>query len=282
MNGKVLVTGATGNVGRHVAEELRRRSCAFVAAGTSPGRIGAELGRETVALDFLQPATFPDALDGISAVFLLRPPAIGRVRSTLNVFIDECVRARIEHVTFLSVQGAERQRWVPHHSVERHLFQSGLCWTILRPGFFAQNLGDAYRADIRDRSELVVPAGHGKVAFVDVRDVAELAARSFVEPALRFQALTLTGPQAVTFDHVARVLSRHLGRTVRYRPVSTARYVRHLRRQRAPWGRALVQTLLHVGIRFGNAERVDPTLARLLERPARDIEAYVGDHRHLW
>jgi uncharacterized protein YbjT (DUF2867 family) len=280
----VLVTGATGNVGRSVVEGLRERGVPFAVGAKRPERVGAALGDGVAAvpLDLADPATYPGAVRGMRGLFLLRPPPIANVRETLNVLVDAAVAAGVEHVTFLSVDGAERQRWVPHHAVEVHLARSGSSTTILRPGFFAQNLGDAYRADLRDRDELHVPAGRGRVSFVDVRDVGELAARTFLEPGLRGAAFTLTGPEALTFGEVAEVLSAILGRPIRYRPASVPGYAAHLRRQRLPWMQVLVQTVLHLGLRFGNAAHVDPTLGRLLGRPPRSIATYVADHQALW
>ncbi|MFO0601520.1 MAG: NmrA family NAD(P)-binding protein [Polyangiales bacterium] len=277
----VLVTGATGNVGRAVASSLRALGVPCVAAVRDP-RAAAGGGTPAVAFDFHDPATYAGALRGARGLFLLRPPAIADVRATLNALVDRAIEAGVEHVAFLSVEGADRQRWVPHHAVERHLGARGVSSTILRPGFFAQNLGDAYRADIRDDDRVFVPAGRGRVAFVDVRDVGEVAARSFAEPQLRRAAYTLTGPRAVTFDEVARALSARLGRAIRYEPASALGYARHLRRRGAPWAQAAVQTALHVGLRFGNAARVDPALGHLLRRPARDLEAFIADHVELW
>jgi uncharacterized protein YbjT (DUF2867 family) len=280
----VLVTGATGNVGRPVTERLRLLGVPFVAGGTDAERLRRLLGSSiaTRHLDLTDPRTYRDAVKGIRGLFLLRPPPIANVRETLNVLIDEAIAAGVEHVTFVSVDGAERQRWVPHHAVEEHLRRRGVSTTILRPGFFAQNLGDAYAADIRDRDEIVVPAGSGRVSFVDVRDVGELAAATFVDASLRGQAWTLTGPAAIRFDEVAAVLTAALGRTIRYRPASIPGYAVHLRRQRLPWMQVVVQTVLHVGLRLGNAAHVDPALGRLLGRPPRTLQQYVADHLDLW
>lgn len=280
----VLVTGATGNVGRHVVGALRALQVPFVAGGADPARLRGVLGEgvATRRLDLADPATYPEAVQGMRGLFLLRPPPIANVGETLNLLVDQAIAAGVEHVTFLSVEGADRQPWVPHHAVEGHLARRGVSATILRPGFFAQNLGDAYAADLRDRGELYLPAGRGRVAFVDVRDVGELAARTFTEAALRRRAWTLTGPEAVSLDEVAAALSTALGRTIRYRPASIPGYARHLRRQRLPWMQVLVQTVLHVGLRFGNAARVDPALGALLGRPPRTIRQYVEDHRGLW
>jgi len=280
----VLVTGATGNVGRHVTEGLRQLGVPFLAGGTDAGRLRRVLGEgvATRHLDLADPRTYRAAVQGARGLFLLRPPPIANVSETLNVLVDEALAAGVEHVTFLSVDGADRQRWVPHHAVEVHLLGRGVSATILRPGFFAQNLGDAYAADIRDRDEIVVPAGRGRVSFVDVRDVGELAARTFADASLRRQAWTLTGPAALDFGEVAAILATALGRPIRYRPASIRGYAIHLRRHRLPWMQVLVQTVLHVGLRWGNASRVDPALGRLLGRPPRALQQYVADHLALW
>jgi uncharacterized protein YbjT (DUF2867 family) len=280
----VLLTGATGNVGRHVAESLRLLGVPFVAGGTDPARLERVLGAgaDTRHLDLTDPGTYRAAVQGMRGLFLLRPPPIANVRETLNLLIDEAISAGVLHITFLSVDGAERQRWVPHHAVEEHLLSRDLSATILRPGFFAQNLGDAYAADIRDHDELYVPAGRGRVSFVDVRDVAELAAKTYVDASLRRRAWRLTGPAAVSFDDVAAVLTTALGRTIRYRPASIPGYALRLRQRRLPWMQVLVQTVLHVGLRLGNAAHVDPALGQLLGRPPRTMEQYVADHLALW
>ncbi|MGC4118675.1 MAG: NAD(P)H-binding protein [Myxococcales bacterium] len=280
----VLVTGATGNVGREVVRALQSRKISFVAGDRHLERARQMLGDEVrvVALDFRKPETYRAAVAGVRGVFLLRPPPIANVQETLNVLADTAVEAGAEHIVFLSVIGADRQRWVPHHKVEQHLLHGRAAWTFLRPGFFAQNCSDAYRRDILEDDRIYVPAGGGKVSFVDVRDVAEVAAVAFENPALRNRALELTGPEAVGFDQVASLLSSGLGRSIRYQPASIVGYLRHLRRRGMVWGQAGIQTLLHVGLRFGNGAPLTSTVQEVLGRPARSMETYVHDHLHLW
>lgn len=182
-----------------------------------------------------------------------------------------------------SVAGADSNRIVPHHRVEAHLQTSGVDHTILRPTFFAQNLGDAYRADIRDDDRLHVPAGDGRVAFVDVRDVGELAVRILADPAPhRGAGYLLTGPEAISFDRAASELSDALDRSIRYEPATAIGYLRHLHARGMPLPQVAVQTILHLGLRRGDAETVDPTLERLLGRPPRTLADYLADHTDLW
>jgi nucleoside-diphosphate-sugar epimerase len=162
--------------------------------------------------------------------------------------------------------------------------QSGRAYTFLRPGFFAQNLGEAYRRDILEESRLYVPAGQGLVAFIDAQDIAAVATRVLTGPAaFDRQALLLTGGEAISFTEAASVLTAALGRTIRYEPASIPGYCWHLRRHRGlPWMQIAVQTILHVGLRRGDAERVDPTVERILGRKARTLADYVRDSAAVW
>lgn len=283
MNGPVLVVGAGGNVGGAAVHSLARADIPVRAAGIDPGRLVLPAGVQRVRLDLLDPGTFADAVRGARGLFLVRPPAISKVGPTLNALLDAAWAAGVEHVVFASVTGADRNKVVPHHRVETHLRASGGSWTILRPGFFAQNLADAYRHDIVVDDRILLPAGDGRAAFIDVRDIGDVAARVFADPAAhRRVGYTLTGPRALRFAEVAAILSDELGRTITYQPTSAWRYLQHVRRQGRPTAQALVQTVLHTGLRRGQAEAVDPTLPRLLGRPARSLVEYVHDHRDLW
>lgn len=198
--------------------------------------------------------------------------------ATLNPFVDAACAAGVTHIVFLSVLGADTKQWVPHRKVELHLMASGNVWTIRRPGFFAQNLQDAYRLDIAEDRRLYVPAGHGRVAFLDVRDAAQVAARVFESPEqFRGLALTLTGPEALAFNDVATTLTSALGVPIRYNAATIVGYFWHLVwRRRLSAMQALVQTVLHTGLRKGDAERVDATVNSLLGRPAGSLAAYLA------
>jgi uncharacterized protein YbjT (DUF2867 family) len=262
------VTGARGNVGRPTVEALRARGVDVVAAGVD------------VPFDFRDPTTWERALDGVDRLFLLRPPAISQVGLTLNALVD---RARVEHVVFLSVVGAATNSIVPHAKVEAHLRAGPTPYTLLRAAFFAQNLTGPYRDDIREDGRVYVPAGAGAAAWVDTRDLGEVAAIAFLDPSARNAAWTLTGAEAVPFAQVAAALSDELGRPIRYEAASIPGYLRHLTGRRGlPLAQALVYLALHLGIRFGGEATVDPTLARVLGRPPRTVRDTIRDHRALF
>ncbi|MBE9012384.1 NAD(P)H-binding protein, partial [Pseudanabaenaceae cyanobacterium LEGE 13415] len=212
----IFVTGASGNIGRAVVEYLRDRQVPFRIGSRSPNA-----APEAVTFNFLDPNTFESAVRGCRVMFLLRPPAVSDTKSTLNRLIDVARSQGVQHIVFISVAGAGDNPAVPHHATEQHLQKGGNDWTILRPGFFAQNLGDAYREDILNDDRIFLPAGAGRVAFIDTRDVGEVAARILIDPAEhQGKTYTLTGAEANTFYEVAGMLSEELDRTIAYRPAS--------------------------------------------------------------
>lgn len=266
-----------------VISDLHTRQVPCRVGSRKPDSVAPQDGVEVVPFDFLDPSTFRSAAQGCNAVFLLRPPAISDTRKTLNPFLDVARAEGVQHVVFISVAGAADNPIVPHHAVEQHLRQGPKGWTILRPGFFAQNLGDAYRTDIVQHDRIFVPAGTGRVAFIDGRDIAEVAVNALIDPAPhQAQTYTLTGSESLLFTEVASILSDALGRAIAYQPASIPGYFFHLRRRQMPVEQIIVQTILHVGLRFGQAETVDDTLAKLLGHPPHTLRDYVQDYRDLW
>lgn len=282
---RILVTGAVGNVGREVVRAIAARGGPVRAADLSLAAIHALHGEgiDAAVLDYGAHETFADAVKGCDRVFLVRPPAIACMESTLLPFIDAALENGVKHIVFLSCAGAATNKLVPHHAVEKHLADSGANHTLLRPGFFAQNLGGAYRSDIADEGRLFLPAGRGRVAFVDIRDVAELAAIVLEDPgAHQNTAYNCTGPEAFSFEETARLMTDVIRRPIRYESASIAGYVRHLHLRGLPLAQIAVQTVLHVGLRFGQSEKIDPTLERLLGRRPRTLATYVRESANLW
>ena len=281
----VLITGASGNQGGPAARCLLELGMPVRVAGTRPDALRAAFpSMQAVRLDLTDPASFAPALDGVGSVFLLRPPAIAKMGPTLNAFLDEAQRLGVDHVVLSSVAGAERNKHIPHRKAEDHLQASLLDWTILRPGFFAQNLTGAYRIDIAEDDRIYVPAGAGKAAFIDTRDIGEVAAEVLAQPEAHVgKAYWLTGGEALSFAEVAALLEEELSRSIRYVPASALGYVRYLRkRHRLGWMQTIVQTALHLGLRRGDAEGCSGDVERLLGRPPRTMREFIEDHHDAW
>lgn len=273
-----LVTGATGNVGAPLVTALQERGAVVRPASRHP------VDPQGVVFDFGDPAAWDAAFEGVEAMFLVRPPQITDVRRGL---VPALVRARahgVRHVVLLSVQGAGAVPVLPHAGIERWLRSSGMDWTFLRPSYFDQNLSSVFSADIRDRNEIVVPAGHGRTAFVDAHDVAAVAAHALLEPGRHCGRIwTPTSEQALRWDEVAAVLSEVLGRRITYRRPSLAGYVRHARTVLGfDVPMTAMTTLIHATARVGVAGRLTEDVSTVTGRAPITLEEFARREHQVW
>ncbi len=278
----ILVTGATGNVGSEVMKGLLGAPVHVVVGLRDPARERVPPAVEARLLDFENPATWPAALAGVQRLFLVRPPQLSNVDATLGPFLEEAKRRGVRQVVFLSLIGVENNRLVPHRAIEEKIRELGFTFTMLRASFFMQNLDTTHRAEIRDRSELFVPAGHGRTSFVDVRDLAAVGVKALLGELPPNQAYPLTGAEALTYDEVARMLGDELGRPIRYTNPSMLNFVLQKRREGVPWAFALVMLGLYTTCKLGLAAKITPDLGRLLGRPPVSMRQYIRDYRAVW
>ena len=217
----ILITGATGTVGKEVFAALHASGHELRVATTDPARAvphfearGLEASA-VVRLEFGDPTTYAAAFEGVGKVFLMRPPQLTDIKGEMVPALEVAQRQGAEHIVFMSLQGAEKNPVVPHRKVETYLKDSGMTYTFLRPSFFMQNLSGIHAADIK-RGEVYVPAGRGRTSFIDARDIGAVAAKVLTEAGHEGRAYELTGAAALTYDEVARIFSEVLGREVRY------------------------------------------------------------------
>lgn len=275
---KILVTGATGNVGRELVRLLAEAD-ADVRACVRDASLDAGLPAsvDLVTFDFADPHTFPAALAGVDRVFFMRPPHMSDA-SAFEPFVAAMRDAGVTQVVFLSLMGVERNPVVPHHAIEKLLRGSGLGWTFLRPGFYMQNLSTTHLRDIRERDEVFVPAGNGKTSFIDATDIAACAAVLLTEPDHIGQAYTITGPRALTYGEVADILTTVTGRTITYTRPSGRAFARHM--SELGFDREMITVMrgIYLVAKLGMAGGVTDELERLIGRPPRTFEQFAADN----
>jgi uncharacterized protein YbjT (DUF2867 family) len=288
----ILVTAGTGTVGRHVVADLADEPVHVRVASRDPDRARETLasddhvaldddaldGIEFVAFDLGRPETYHPTLSDVDRLFLVRPPAVSRVERDLFPFVDAGVRMGVEHVVFLSVLGAEKNPLLPHRRVESHLADLPVSTTFLRASFFCQNLLNTHREEVR-QGEIAVPAGDGETSFVDARDVAAVAGRALADPAShRDHAYDVTGPEALTYDQLAEVLSAALDTRVRYTNPSLLRFVWRRLRAGDALGFALVTAGIYTTARLGLAGRVSDDAETVLGRQPRSVGVFAAEY----
>lgn len=271
----ILVTGATGTVGTEVVRALAARGRPFRAAYRSrPGNVPA--GMEAVPLDMDAPATFAPALRGVETLFLL-----SRTVAAEPALVRAAAEAGVKRIVKLSVWAAGEPgftfgEW--HRAAERAVERSGLAWTFLRPNGFMQNVVHFMGQTIRSEGAMYACAGQARISHVDVRDIGEVAAKVLGEAGHEGRIYELGGPAALTYDEVAAVLARELGRPVRYVAVGDEDYQRSAVAQGVPKAYAEAVVNLNQNYRKGRFSRVSPDVPRLLGREAISFEQFVRDH----
>jgi uncharacterized protein YbjT (DUF2867 family) len=279
---KILVTGASGNVGREVVSSLLTRGAAVRVAVLDTDDASKVSGEtvEKVRFDFGAPETWGPALAGVERMFLMRPPAIADVARYVNPVVDAAQAAGVQQIAFLSLLGVNPR--TPHWQVEQKLQASSVPYTLLQPSFFMQNLNTFYAAGIRERDEIYLPAGRGKTSFVDVRDIGAAAAVVLTQPGHTGRAYELTGPEALDYTQVADIFTRVLGRQIRYARPTPAEYARRLREQGYADEFVQVQGMLYFPVRMGWGAKITPEVAQLLGRRPYAMAQYVADYADCW
>ncbi len=278
----VRVTGATGRVGRAIARALAGHARVMVATrrpaggdgtgGNGPG--GATWRR----LDIADPSTDTDALVGVDAIFLVRPPAMARP-SDFVPFLDAARSAGVARVTRLSARGADRIRILPHHGIERLKRQRFQRAVILRQTDFMQSPETVHREAIARADEIVAPAGDGASAFVDVRDGGGRGPPGRTPLA----GPTISrGPRRSTSIRSRRSCPTCRSGGSPYRPPALLRFIAGRMRTGAPLPMALAMRALHTAQRLGAARAVTGDLPRLLVRPATSFADHAARRRDVW
>nr|WP_314582773.1 NmrA family NAD(P)-binding protein [uncultured Pseudomonas sp.] len=219
----ILVTGATGRVGRHLVQQLVQRDAKVRVLTRNPAGTDFPAAVEVMQGDLLDLAALRRAFSGVSTLFLLNAVTGDEFTQAL-ITLNIARESGVERVVYLSVFGADSAVNVPHFAVkfgaERMLAAMGFGATILRPSYFIDN--EAMLKDvILQHGIYPMPLGGKGVAMVDARDIAEVAALELIRRdqapgRLPSTTLNLVGPDTLTGEGAAAIWSELLGRPILY------------------------------------------------------------------
>ncbi|MGI5327202.1 SDR family oxidoreductase [Actinomadura nitritigenes] len=266
-----LILGATGKTGRRIVSRLRDAGHSVRAAS----RTGSD-----VAVDLGDPATWPAALDGATAVYLLEPvlqPVPDR-EARIPAFVTEAASAGVRRLVLLSAHGVgEAADDHPLKSAERAVRESGVGWTILRPGWFAQNFSESFWKPWVLSGTLAVPTGDGRTPFVDAEDIAEVAVEALTDDRHSGRTYQLTGPRAITFAEAAELIGKATGRTVRHVDVTPEVFAERLTSNGVHAEAARMLAGLLANIRDDREAAVSDGVDQALGRPPKPFEDFVTE-----
>ncbi len=269
----IVITGATGRLGRHVISSLLRLDVQLpdlVAAGRDEEKLGAlrELGLATVRADYTEPATLDEAFAGADTVLLISSSEVGiRVPQHRNA-VDAAVRAGVSRLVYTSALGADRGKLLladEHLATEEAIAASGLPFTILRNGWYTENFEPALR-HAETTGVVLASAGDGRVASATREDYAEAIAAVLAQDGHAGQTYELSGDVAWSFDELAAALTEVLDREVTYRRLTPAQHLAELERTGVDESTARFLVALDANIEDGALDLVTGDLSRLLGR----------------
>ncbi|OON64650.1 NmrA family transcriptional regulator [Massilia sp. KIM] len=276
----ILVTGATGTVGRHLVQQLAARGAKVRALVRDPAKADFPAGVELAQGDLLDPSSLRPAFDGVSSLFLLNAVAADEFTQAL-IALNLAKAAGVKRVVYLSVIHSDLYANVPHFAgklgVERAIEQLGFSGTILRPTYFMDN--DVMVKDVvLGHGVYPMPLGSKGIAMIDSRDIAEIAARELLrheasDAPLGLERINLVGPDTLTGSAVAALWTEVLDRPVAYVGDDTAGFEANLRHFMPEW---MAYDMRLMGERFLSDGMVpnEGDVARLTTLLGRPLRSY--------
>jgi len=276
----ILVTGATGNVGSQVVQQL-------IAAGINP-RVAVrsvkkadalkQAGAELVEMDLDKPETVQPAFEGVDKVFLVSP-FVPNMVELAAILVEAAKKANLKQIVRLSAlaqPGITLSKW--HGEVEKMIEDSGIPFTFLRPNGFMQNFTNSMADTIKTQNAFYMPVGDGKVSLVDTRDIAAVAVAALTNTGHEGKAYVITGPEALSNQQVASILSQVLGRTINY--VDVPEDAARQGMQSAGMPDLLVNALLelYASYKAGQASTVSPAVEQVTGKTPISFEQFARDY----
>ena len=277
----ILVTGATGNTGSALLQQLDARG-ARVRAMVRSHKDAARLPGTAVATfvaNFDDPASLAAALEGVARAYLVTP-STPQAEAQQVRFAEQAVGADVKHVVKLSQCAADEAspvRFLRYHAaVERRIRELGVGFTFLRPNLYFQGLL-AFQSMIATEGHFVAPIGGARVSAVDVRDIAAVATRT---DGIRAEGktYTITGPAAVTHTEMAGAISAAIGRPIAFIDVSSDAFAGALKSAGVPTWQVdgLVEDYAHYA--RGEAETISPHVREVTGADPRGMREFAKDY----
>lgn len=275
----VLVTGATGRVGRMVVDQLLTANVPVRALSRRATDAGLPSAVEVVSGDLTVPESLDAALDGVSAVFLLwtAPPA------TVEAVVER-IATHTRRVVFLSSPHRTPHPFFQqpnpmaalHAQIERLILDTGLVPTIIRPGMFASNAVNWWAHQIQSGDVVCWPYGAAETAPVDERDLAAVVARTLCDDGYSGGDYVLTGPESLSQADQVRIIGDVIGRPIRFEEMSPDAFRRETS---GTWPSPVVEMLLAAwSATLGRPAYVTAAVSDVAGVPARSFRQWAADH----
>jgi Predicted nucleoside-diphosphate-sugar epimerases len=277
---KTGITGATGQLGRLVVENLKRKVAAenLVALVRTPEK-ASDLGIEARAFDYEKPESLTGALQGIDHLLLISGNEIGKRRQQHENVISAAQQAGVKWIVYTSLLHADRSTLSlaeEHKATEDALKASGIAYTILRNGWYTENYTGSVPGAVK-AGALVGSAGEGKISSATREDFAEAAAVVLTSENQEGKVYKLAGDDSFTLKDLAAEISRQTGKDVPYKNLTEVEHAEALKSLGLPEGVAKIFAGFDTGASKNDLFDDSKQLSGLIGRPTTPLAQSVKD-----
>lgn len=283
----ILVTGASGTVGRPVLEEVVKTGKPVKAMYRSAEDArSAPAGVTTAIADFADKSSLAKALQDVDAIYLVCSPIPQLVELESNV-IEACKQAGVGYLVQNSALGAgDYPKSFPawHRQVEDKLKASGLQYAIFRPNSFMQNIAAYIAPSIPAQGAFYSAMGDARLSLIDVRDIALIVAQALTNPAaFAGKTIELNGPEAFSYSEIAAKISRVAGRTVQFVNIPEVAQRQGMLDLGMPeWQVNALLELQQYYTVAGKGAEVTPSIKDFLGRAPITLDQYLNENKELF
>lgn len=277
---RILITGATGNIGSSIINFLMKIDTTneIVAAVRDIDKAKSLFPDyeklNYVYFDFENPDSYRDATQNIDRIFLLRPPQISDIEKYFRPLIEIIKEQQIQEIVFLSVQGADKSKVIPHNKIESLIKAFKFDYIFIRPSYFMQNLTTTLLDDIKTKRKILLPSGSAKFNWIDIENIGETCSillNRFSE--FKNRAIELTGYENENFFKVVYLINTLIYRPIHFENVNPFRFYTIKKKDGMKKGMIIVMILLHILPRFQKEPKISDFYEKLTgKKPTRLID----------
>lgn len=281
----ILVTGATGTFGSHVAKALLRKGMKIkIASLDNPNKMRDELGADVISssYDLNKPSTFDELLNDVESVYLVAPSGSHQFAEQILPLLAKAKEKSVKHIVLTTVLGADANPNSSHYRTEIAVRECNINYTIIRPNFIFQNFIN-YDLWAVKKDMIYLPTGNAETSYNDIRDVAEAVANILESPDTHYGKIySITGPEALSHSKISEIFSEVLGRNVRNVNPTEAEYKETLLKFGLPIHTVDFLATLYHYIKMNYFSSMTSDLEKLLKRKPTTFHQFVLDNKAIF
>lgn len=279
---KILVIGASGNVGKEVIQQLSEHHVSIIGATRHPEKQQPASNLTWKQFDVTKQEDLSKLFQGVNRVFLMSAPGYAEQDEILAPLIKAAQYQNVEKVVLMTAIGVDASDDIPFRKAELQLEQSGLNYAIIRPNWFNQNFHTYWMGGIKAENKILVPAGLGKTSFIDVQDIAACAVSLLISEQSENQTYVLTGPESLSYHDIAKMISSVAGQDIGYEDTTPQIFKQGLLQAQLPEDYADLLVGLFEFVKLGYVSEISNDVEKIIGRPPMAFMSYAESSKNFW